>query len=410
MTEIRLNRKPELLAPAGDIERLKFAYLYGADAAYVGIGDWSLRCHVGLSFDELQEAVNIANAFGKKLYVTLNIFAHDKDIAALTEAMPKIAEIKPHGVIISDPGVFSLAKELMPEIPIHISTQANNTNARTVQFWKEQGAERIVLARELSLDEIKPICDANIMETEMFVHGAICISYSGRCLLSNYMTGNSANLGDCNQPCRWKYALTEEKRPGQYYPIEEDRHGGYIMNSRDMCQLDHVPELIKSGVDSWKIEGRNKSAYYVASIVRIYRQAIDRYFEDPLQYETDSQWFSELAKVSNREYTDNFASGLPDETAYRYDSGNYERSYDFAGVLLRKEGERYIIQQRNHFKVNDELEVLLPDGRNIVLPIQQIFDEGNCPLDAARHPRQIVSVVSPVDLNISHPLICRRSV
>ncbi len=410
MKVIRLNKRPELLAPAGDLEKLAFAYAYGADAAYVGAGEWSLRTTAGMGLEELRQGVTLANTLGKKLYLALNVFAHNQDIERLPAFLAQIAEIKPHGVIISDPGVFTLAKQYLPHIPIHISTQANNTNWLTAQFWRERGASRLVLARELDLNEVAEIQEKGGLETELFVHGAICVSYSGRCLLSNYLTGRSANLGDCSQPCRWKYALVEEKRPGQYFPLEDDTRGGYILNSRDLCLFRRIPELLELGVDSWKIEGRNKSAYYVAAVTRAYRQGIDAALAGNFSAEFCVKQMEEFAKISNRQYTENFVGGPPDAEAFRYQSGNYVRNYDFVAVAYATKDGRIRMEQRNYFQVGDLLEILLPNGETPRIKVKALYDEaGNC-VDAARHPREVLWAEADVDLPIAQPLICRKEI
>ena len=405
-----MNR-PELLSPAGDLEKLRFAYIYGADAAYMG-GDFSLRGNAKCSLDDLAQARALADTMGKKLYITLNAFADNRDVEQLPAYIGELAKIAPHGLIVSDPGVFSLCREYAPDVPLHISTQSNNTNWRTAQFWAQAGARRIVLARELSLAEAAEISRLGGLETEIFVHGAICISYSGRCLISTFLNGQnrSANRGDCSHPCRWKYALLEEKRPGEYFPIEEDARGSYIMNSRDLCLIDYIPELCSGRFASLKIEGRNKSAYYVANAVRIYRAAIDAYATDPQHYACDPLWRQELAKISHRQYTAAFAEGAAGAESMRYDDGGYVRGYDFAAIVREINAQQLLLEQRNHFAPGDQLEIICPDGRNSPLTVDQLCDESGLPLAAARHPRQLIRMPNPGLSQLQPPLIVRRPV
>ncbi len=406
-----MNR-PELLSPAGDLEKLRFAYIYGADAAYMG-GDFSLRGNAKCSLDDLAQARALADTMGKKLYITLNAFADNRDVEQLPAYIGELAKIAPHGLIVSDPGVFSLCREYAPDVPLHISTQSNNTNWRTAQFWAQAGARRIVLARELSLAEAAEISRLGGLETEIFVHGAICISYSGRCLISTFLNGQnrSANRGDCSHPCRWKYALLEEKRPGEYFPIEEDARGSYIMNSKDLCLLDCVPQLMESGISSWKIEGRGKSALYTANITRIYRAAIDAYMADPTHYMPQSHWKKELASISHRDYTTGFALGKPQADAFRYTDNSYLREHNFAAILTGSADGWLMLEQRNYFAAGSQLEVILPDGTNVQLPVQQIVDENGMQLDAARHPLQKVRIPNVLpEQKWQYPLICRNKV
>ncbi|MDO4733095.1 MAG: U32 family peptidase C-terminal domain-containing protein [Bacillota bacterium] len=408
MMETIKEKKIEILAPAGDLEKLRFAYIYGADAAYVGGGDFSLRAVSGMDLDMLAAARQIAASMGKKLYVAVNIFADNEEIRRLPDFLRTLAELHPDGLIVSDPGVFSVCREHCPQIPLHISTQANNTNWRSARFWQEQGASRIVLARELSLREGAEISALGGLETEVFVHGAICISYSGRCLLSCYFNQRSANKGDCTHPCRWKYSLMEETRPGVYLPVFEDAQGTYIMNSKDLCLIDRVPELVRGAFSSWKIEGRNKSAYYVANTVRIYRQALDCCLREGEEYRARPAWREELEKISHREYTENFALQEPGEKDFRYQSSQNSRVWDFAAILHDCKDGRLWLEQRNYFQPGDHLELILPDGRNLLLPVPAIYDEEGQPLEAARHPKQRVSIPYSGKLDCSQPLICRR--
>lgn len=389
--------KPEILAPAGSPEKLKYAIAYGADAVYLGGENFGLRA-AAATFDlpSMARAVDYAHSHGVRVYVTLNIFAHNRDIEALPRYIKELAGLGVDAVIVSDPGVLSLVRELAPELKIHISTQANTTNWRSAKLWETLGARRIVLARELSLDEIKTIRNHTGVELEVFIHGAMCVSYSGRCLLSNYMTGRGANQGDCAQSCRWKYRLVEEKRPGEYFPITEDHRGTYILSSRDLCLLEYLPGLVDAGVTSFKIEGRVKSIHYVATITRVYRQALDAYLGDPENYHLMPQWLEEISKVSNREYTTGFITGVrPGETPPVYSI--YRRPYTFVGVVLGYDKQRrmLLVEQRNRFARGETLEMLTPGTQTFHMKVTEILDmEGNT-LQAAPHPRQTVYLPWP---------------
>ena len=329
-----IQKKPELLAPAGTLEKLRMAVLYGADAVYLGGKSFGLRALGGnFSNEELAEAVTFAHAHAAKVYVTVNVYPHDGDLAGLPDYLYYLASIGVDALLVADLGVFSIARETVPELPLHVSTQANTVNSAAVKAWQALGASRVVLARELSIKEIAAIRKNVPVELEMFVHGAMCISMSGRCLLSNYFTGRDSNRGACAQSCRWRYALVEETRPGQYFPIEEDERGTYILNSKDLCLLPHLPELIESGVDSLKIEGRMKSVHYVASVTKAYRMAIDSYFEDPEHFAIDPAWTAELGKVSHRAYTTGFAFHQPTADDQIYGSSSYEQTSEFIGLV-----------------------------------------------------------------------------
>lgn len=404
------QHRPELLAPAGDFEKMQFAFAYGADAVYLGGGDFSLRANAGFSLAEIGRAVEYAHAIGKKVYVAINIYANQADIRSFPDFLREMAALSPDALIVSDPGIFSLCRKLAPEIQLHISTQSSTTNAVAAQFWAEQGASRVVLARELSIAEAAEVAANGGLETEMFVHGAMCVSYSGRCLLSHFMTGRSGNRGECTHPCRWNYALQEEKRPGEYFPIEEDARGAYIMNSKDLCLLDFVPELMQSGVSSWKIEGRNKSAYYVANTVRIYRAAIDAYLAEGDAYVCRPEWREELQKVSHRGYTSAFAMGFPGGEAFRYDDGGYLRTHDFAAIAHGVKDGLLCLEERNHFAVGETLDLLLPNGETLCLPISSLQDADGVPRSAARHPKERVYLPYHGDENLPWPLICRKAV
>lgn len=400
-----MNKKPELLAPAGNLEKLKFAVIYGADAVYLGGKNFGLRAFAGnFDLEEIEEGVNFAHEKGVKVYVTVNIFPHNEDLEGLPEYVKALEKIGVDAIICSDPGVIKIIKETAPSIPLHISTQANTVNWASAQFWYEQGAERIILARELSLEDVKEIRRRVPVELETFIHGAMCISYSGRCLLSNYMAGRDANRGECAQACRWNYSLVEEKRPGKFYPVIEDDRGTYIFNSQDLCLIEHMDKLIEAGISSFKIEGRMKSVYYVATVVRAYRKVIDTYFgekiEKPLQY-----WREELEKVSHRPYTTGFFFGRPEDNALTLENSNYIRPYEFVGVVLDYDENNQIatIEQRNRFSVGDEIEFFGPRGNDFVQVIENMRDEEGDNIETAPHPQQIVKIpvrqkVYPYDL------------
>lgn len=388
-------KKPELLAPAGNMEKLKMALLYGADAVYLGGKAFGLRAFGGnFTNEELQEAVDFAHKLGKKIYVTVNIFPHNSDIAKLPAYLTFLNEIKVDAILVADLGVFTLAKEYAPDVELHISTQANNTNWAAVNAWAELGASRVVLAREMSLEEIKEIREKCSVELEMFVHGAMCISYSGRCLMSNYLTGRDANRGSCAQPCRWNYALVEEKRPGQYFPVLEDERGTYIFNSKDMCLLPYLPDVIASGVDSLKIEGRMKSVHYAASVVKAYREAIDSYFAAPEQFEVKKEWVEELDKVSHRAYTTGFYYGRPTEKDQIYGTSSYTQTSDFVGLVLDYDEKTGFatVEQRNNMKVGQEIEIFQPHLAGYRQILQEMYNDGGEAIQVAPHPQQIVKI------------------
>jgi putative protease len=388
-------KKPELLAPAGNMEKLKMALIYGADAVYLGGKAFGLRAFGGnFDYDELKEAVDFAHKLGRKVYVTVNIFPHNSDMEKLPEYLAYLNEIKVDAMLIADLGIFTLAKKYAPDTDIHISTQANNTNWVTVNTWADMGASRVVLAREMSLGEIRTIREKCPVELEMFVHGAMCISYSGRCLMSNYMTGRDANRGSCAQACRWKYALVEEKRPGQYFPIEEDDRGTYFFNSKDMCLLPHIGDVIDSGVDSLKIEGRMKSVHYAASIVKAYRAAIDSYCEDPEHFELKQEWIDELGKVSHRQYTTGFYYNKPTEDDQIYGTTSYEQTSDFVGLVLSyDEATGYaMVEQRNNMKKGQEIEVFQPNLPGYRMILDEMYNDEGELIDVAPHPQQLVKM------------------
>ena len=390
-----MRKKPELLAPAGNMEKMKMALLYGADAVYLGGQMFGLRAFGGnFTQEELKEAVDFAHALQKKVYVTVNIFPHNSDIDKLPDYLRYLASIKVDAILVADLGVFSLARKLVPELSIHISTQANSTNWAAVNAWQELGAERVVLAREMSLKEIREIRAKCPAELEMFIHGAMCISYSGRCLLSNYFTGRDSNRGSCAQPCRWKYALVEETRPGQYFPVMEDDRGSYIFNSKDMCLMPNLAEVIESGIDSLKIEGRMKSVHYAASVTKAYRLAIDSYFADPERFSVKDEWLEELDKVSHRAYTTGFYYGNPTEKDQIYANSSYQQTSDFVGLVLDYDETTgwATVEQRNNMKVGQEIEIFQPklDGYRQILA--EMVDDTGVSIDVAPHPQQIVKI------------------
>ena len=390
-------RRPELLIPASSLEVLKIAVIYGADAVYIGGEAFGLRAKAkNFSMEEIREGIAFAHAHDVKVYITANILAHNGDLDGVREYFAELREIKPDALIISDPGVYMIAKEVCPEIERHISTQANNTNYGTYRFWYEQGAKRVVSARELSLAEIKEI-RANIpddLEIETFIHGAMCISYSGRCLLSNYFTGRDANQGACTHPCRWKYAVVEEKRPGEYLPVYENERGTYIFNSKDLCMIEHIPELMESGIDSFKIEGRMKTALYVATVARTYRRAIDDYKQSPELYREHMAWYQEqISNCTYRQFTTGFFFGKPSDEAQIYDNNTYVKEYTYLGIVgERNEEGLYRIEQRNKFSVGESIEVMKPDGANITVTVQRIVDEEGNDMESAPHPKQVLYI------------------
>ncbi len=389
-------RKVELLAPAGDLERLKIAIMYGADAVYIGGQIFGLRAAAkNFSLEDLREGVSYAHERGVKVYVTANIIPHNEDLEGLPEYLKSIHEIGVDAVIVSDPGTFSMVKETVPNMEIHISTQANNTNYMTARFWKDLGASRIILARELSFEEIKEIKShvQDSIELEAFVHGAMCMSYSGRCLLSNYMTGRDANRGECAQPCRWRYNLVEEKRPGEYIQVFEDEKGTYFMNSKDLCMIEYVSDIINSGIMSLKIEGRMKTTYYVAMVIKAYRAAIDSYYEDPQNWKFDPKWMDWLKKASHRDFTTGFYLGKPDHADHHYDDRSYVRDYSFIGLVKDFDPSEKIatVEQRNRFFLGDKIEIIGPkEEKNMT--IDEMWDEDMNPIDVAPHPQQIIKI------------------
>ena len=391
-------RKPELLVPASSLEVLKVAVIFGADAVYIGGEVFGLRAKAkNFSMEDMKEGVEFAHEHGVKVYVTANILAHNQDLEGVRKYFEELREIGPDALIISDPGMFMIAREVCPEIDIHISTQANNVNYATYLFWQRQGAKRVVSARELSVAEIKDI-RANIpdgLEIETFVHGAMCISYSGRCLLSNYFTGRDANLGACTHPCRWKYHIVEESRPGEYLPIEENERGTYIFNSKDLCMIEHIPDLVDAGIDSFKIEGRMKTALYVADVARTYRQGIDAYFESPKLYESKKDYYmEEISKCTYRQFTTGFFYGPTTHETQIYDNNTYVRGYVFLGIIREVDEEGYaLIEQKNKFCVGDEIEIMKPSGENVTVKVLDMKNEKGEKVESCPHPGEFVKIL-----------------
>lgn len=388
---------PELLVPASSLEVLKIAVKFGADAVYIGGEAFGLRANAkNFSREDMRAGIEFAHAHNVKVYVTANIIGHNDDLEGVEEYFKELEQLKPDAVIISDPGIFTIAKDVFEDMELHISTQANNTNYRTYQFWHKLGAKRVVSARELSLEEIKEI-RSNIpedMEIESFIHGAMCISYSGRCLLSSFFTGRDANQGACTHPCRWKYSVVEEKRPGEYFPVYENDRGTYIFNSKDLCMIEHIPEILDAGIDSLKIEGRMKTALYVATVARTYRKAIDDYLESPDKYKSNLSWYKEeIGKCTYRKFTTGFFFGKPTEETQIYDNNVYVKEYTYLGIVGQKsEQGLYRIEQRNKFSVGQAIEVMKPNGENINVVVKRIVDEDGQDVENAPHPKQVLFI------------------
>ena len=396
--------KPELLIPASSLEVLKVAVKYGADAVYIGGEMFGLRAKAkNFSMEDMKEGIEFTHKYNKKVYVTANITAHNRDLEGVKEYFLELAKINPDALIISDPGVFSIAKEVVPQIDIHISTQANNVNYATFNFWHKMGATRVVSARELSLEEIAQI-RANIspeLEIETFVHGAMCISYSGRCLLSNYFTGRDANLGACTHPCRWKYYIMEENRPGEYLPVFENERGTYIFNSKDLCMIEYIPQIVNAGINSLKIEGRMKTALYVATVARTYRKAIDDYFESEEKYRANMDYYKEeISKCTYRQFTTGFFFGPTTHETQIYDNNTYIREYTYLGMVNEVNGNECIMEQRNKFCVGDDVEVMKKDGSNLSTKVISIKDEQGNEMESCPHPKQKIYVTFDKKLDV----------
>lgn len=400
--------KPEILAPAGNLEKLKTAIDFGADAVYLGGSKLNLRA-LADNFDNetLAEGLKYAHDRQKRVYVTLNVFPHNEDLEGLEEYLKELYEMGVDAIIVSDPGIISTAKEVVPNLELHLSTQVNNVNWKAAKFWHDLGIKRIVLARELSMKEIKDM-RAKLPESceiEAFVHGAMCVSYSGRCLLSNYMTGRDSNRGLCAQPCRYEYYLVEEKRPGEYFPINEDERGTYILNSKDLCMIEHIPELVEAGIHSLKIEGRMKSSYYVASVVKAYREALDSYMENPKEYKFKKQWLEYLMKPSHREYGTGFYFG--DKDIQNHDSSAYVREYDIVGIVKQydEKTNTATIEQRNRVFEGDTVEVLRASSDSFEVVLKDMKDKNGKSIDAARSAQMIFTSVTDIELKEKDILI-----
>ncbi len=403
--------KIELLAPAGSLEKLKMAIEYGADAVYLGGEAYGLRASAeNFAPGEMEEGVEYAHSRGKKVYLTMNIIPHNEDIEGMAEYVKVVTKIGVDAILVSDPGVYSIVREASPDMEIHLSTQANNTNWKSAEFWYRHGVKRIVLARELSLKEIEEIRERapKDLEVEVFVHGAMCISYSGRCLLSSYMAGRDANRGECAHPCRWKYYLVEEKRPGEYMPVYENERGTFIFNSRDLCMIEHIPELINTGVSSLKIEGRMKSSFYVATVVKAYRDAIDAYYSDPEGYRFNPKWLEEISKVSHREFTTGFYFNKPTEKDQIYNTSSYIRGYDFVGIVMEYDSKTGIatVEQRNRMFLGDEIEVVRPKGDFFIQKIESMKNSDGESIDVAPHPQ--MTVYMPMEKSVEKFTMLRR--
>lgn len=392
-------KKPELLIPAANLEVLKTAVMYGADAIYIGGDLYGLRAKAkNFSMEEMEEGIAFAHSHGKKVFVTANITAHNQDLSGIRKYFKELrafGDNQPDAVIVADPGVFMIAKEELPDCELHVSTQANNTNYETYKFWYNLGASRVVSARELSMKELGELRThiPEGMEIETFIHGAMCIAYSGRCLLSNYFTGRDANLGACTHSCRWKYHIVEETRPGEYLPIEENERGTYIFNSKDLCMIEYIPELVKAGINSFKVEGRMKTALYVATVARTYRKAIDDFFEDPNLYEQNkAQYMEEIKKGVNRQFTTGFFFDKPSYEDQIYDHNTYEKAYTYLGTILGEKDGLYMLIQKNKFSLGEEIEVIKPGGTTLFVKVNRILDEEGVEMDSCPHPKQTIFV------------------
>ncbi|MBP3278215.1 MAG: U32 family peptidase [Butyrivibrio sp.] len=388
-------KKPELLIPASSLEVLKTAVMFGADAVYIGGDAFGLRAKAkNFSKEEMKEGIEFAHEHGVHVHVTVNILAHNYDLDGVETYLHELKELKPDALIIADPGIFMKARRICPEIDIHVSTQANNTNYETYIFWHDLGAKRVVAARELSMAEIKEIKQRipEDLEMESFIHGAMCISYSGRCLLSNYFTGRDANHGACTHPCRWKYAVVEEKRPGEYLPVYENERGTYIFNSKDLCMIEHIPELVDAGVDSCKIEGRMKTALYVATVARTYRKAIDDFFESEEKYRQNMPWYlDQISKCTYRQFTTGFYFGKPSDEMQIYDNNTYVSEYIYLGIVYDIDERGFAkIEQRNKFSVGDEIEIMKPDGTDVKVRVNGMYTEDGIAVESCPHSKEII--------------------
>lgn len=403
----------ELLAPAGDLERLKTAFIYGADAVYIGGEIFGMRSAAkNFNKEDMAEGVKFAHERGKQVFVTVNIIPRNEEFEQLEDYLKELEEIGVDAVIVSDPGVFSVVKKVMPNMEIHISTQASTTNAASATFWYNQGAKRVVMARELSFEEIKEIRDNSPegMDIEAFIHGAMCMSYSGKCVISNYTTGRDANRGACAQSCRWKYTLVEEQENGDYEKVLDDVDAEFFFNTKDMCMINYIPQIIESGINSFKIEGRMKTAYYVATTVRAYRMAIDEYIKDPENWEFNPMWLEELKKGSHRHFSEGFYLGKTSTRDQNYESASYVRNYDFIGVVRGHEEESglVIVEQRNRMFVGDEIEIIGPYKETMYGKILEMYNEENEPIESAPHAKQIVKM--KLDIPVEEHYMLRKPI
>ncbi len=405
-----MSTPPEILAPAGNLEKLEFAVMYGADAVYIGGQAYGLRAYAGnFSYDDMAKGIAFAHQRGVRVYVTANIIPHNQDLAGLPAHVEKVASLGADALIVADPGVLRMAREVAPDLEFHLSTQASNTNWAAAQFWADQGVDRIILAREVSLEDVgEAVNRVPQLGFEVFVHGAMCVSYSGRCLLSNYLAGRDANRGACAGPCRWEYYLVEQKRPGRYFNITEDRHGTYIFNSRDLCMIEHVPAVVDTGVTSLKIEGRMKSVNYVASVVKVYRDAVDAYCDNPDTYTYQPSWLEELQKTSHRGFTTGFYFNPPGPDDHDYRSSGYQRDYDFVGVVRSYDRGRglALVEQRNKIETGEALEITGPRTSSFPLTVTALYDEDYDIIEAAPHPQQLFYL--PVDREVEPYALVRR--
>jgi len=403
--------KPEILAPAGNLEKLITAIDFGADAVYLGGSKLNLRALAdNFNTEDLKDGLKYAHERGKKVYVTINVFPHNEDLVGLEEYLTELYELGVDAIIVSDAGIISTAREVVPNLEVHLSTQANNVNYKSAEFWHKNGVKRIVLARELSLEEIKELRNklSSTCELEAFVHGSMCMAYSGRCLLSNYMTGRDSNRGECSQPCRYKYNLVEEKRQGEYFPVFEDEKGTYIFNSKDLCMIDYIPELVESGINSFKIEGRMKSTFYVASVVKAYREAVDTYFMNPKEYKLNPKWVEYLTRPSHRQYYTGFYFNEPNKQMY--DTSSYIRTYDIIGVVKEFDKDTNVatIQQKNRVFQGDNVEVLRPNEESFEVVLKEMKDKNGQSIEAARSAEMIFTVTTDVELKKKDILIKSR--
>lgn len=400
-----MNIKPEILAPAGDYDKLVAAVQFGADAVYLGGEEFSMRvaCN-NFTDDEIKRGIDFAKSNGRKIYIATNVIMKNNDIEQVARFAEKIHSYGADAVILSDFGAFDVVKTAVPDLDIHVSTQANTNNYASANMWHKLGASRVVLSREMSYGEVKELrakTDPSL-ELELFVHGAMCVSYSGRCLLSSFMTGREANRGACAQPCRWKYYLMEEKRPGEYMPVFEGDNGSYFFNSKDLCLIEFIPELVDAGVTSFKIEGRVKSEYYVANTVKAYRREVDRYFENPEKYVFDKSMLDELGKVSHRVYSHGFWHGAPTDDGQIYDSSAYIRDYEVVAVVKECDDDgNAVVMQKNKFSVGEKIEVMQPFNDTFEFEVQEIFDEKGKSIESASHGKMMAKIKLPkkVDVN-----------